>query len=367
MLVCSLCGKVVENAGSVLGVCRECLLNKWHDVESRIRNVHLKSRQRFHLPEEVPRNSNGRKCKICVLGCSLGPSETGFCGIRKGEPKSFALDGNLRGKFSAYLDPLPTNCVADWVCPGGTGSGYPKFAYERGPEVGYYNLAVFFEACNLNCLFCQNWSFKLAHLRSGWRSVDELVGEINDRTSCVCFFGGDPSPQLPFAFRAIKKMLRQKQGSILRICWETNGMASRPWLDKMLEFSLKTGGCIKVDIKAWSNPVYMAMCGVGNEKVIENVKYLAERFRIRRDPPLVVFSTLLVPEYVTEEEVFQIAKLIASIDPDIPYTLLGFAPQFEMRDFSTTAKAHAESCLDAALSAGLKRVRLANRHLLCGA
>jgi len=34
------------------------------------------------------------------------------------------IQGNLRW----YFDPLPTNCVADWVCPGGTGAGCPKWA-----------------------------------------------------------------------------------------------------------------------------------------------------------------------------------------------------------------------------------------------
>jgi len=63
------------------------------------------------------------------------------------------------GKLSWYHDPLPTNCVADWVCSGGTGAGYPKYAHCPGPELGYSNLAVFFHACTFNCLYCQNWHF----------------------------------------------------------------------------------------------------------------------------------------------------------------------------------------------------------------
>jgi len=30
----------------------------------------------------------------------------------------------------------------------------------RGPEYGFYNLAVFYGTCNFNCLFCQNWHFR---------------------------------------------------------------------------------------------------------------------------------------------------------------------------------------------------------------
>jgi hypothetical protein len=48
-----------------------------------------------------------------------------------------------RGNLSWYFDPLPTNCVADWVCPAGTGVGFPQWACRDGPEYGYKNLAVF--------------------------------------------------------------------------------------------------------------------------------------------------------------------------------------------------------------------------------
>jgi len=64
------------------------------------------------------------------------------------------------GKLLWYHDPLPTNCVGDWVCAGGTGAGYPEYAYSSGPECGYKNLAVFFNACSFNCLYCQNWHFR---------------------------------------------------------------------------------------------------------------------------------------------------------------------------------------------------------------
>src|SRR4030065_304288 len=62
---------------------------------------------------------------------------------------AFACRASGRGKFSWYHDPLPSNCVADWVCPGGTGEGYPQFARCPGPEEGCTNLAVFFHACTL--------------------------------------------------------------------------------------------------------------------------------------------------------------------------------------------------------------------------
>jgi pyruvate formate lyase activating enzyme len=79
---------------------------------------------------------------------------------------------------------------------------------------------------------------------------------------------------------------------------------------------------------------------------------------------VLVVSTTLVPGFVGEEEVSQIASFIASLNPNIPYALLAFAPQFCMEDFPTTSRAQADACLNAAKRAGLKHVRLGNRHLI---
>jgi pyruvate formate lyase activating enzyme len=72
----------------------------------------------------------------------------------------------------------------------------------------------------------------------------------------------------------------------------------------------------------------------------------------------------LVPGYIDKEEVSQIAHFIFSLNPDIPYSLLAFSPQFMMQDLPTTSRRHAEECLKAAEEQGLKRVRIGNIHLL---
>jgi len=72
----------------------------------------------------------------------------------------------------------------------------------------------------------------------------------------------------------------------------------------------------------------------------------------------------LVPGYVDPAEVGRIARFIAEINPDIPYSLLAFYPQFFLSDLPTTSRGHAESALAEARAAGLTRVRIGNEHLL---
>jgi pyruvate formate lyase activating enzyme len=84
----------------------------------------------------------------------------------------------------------------------------------------------------------------------------------------------------------------------------------------------------------------------------------------RPKPPLLIASTLLVPGYVDEPEISEIAGFISSLDPEIPYSLLAFHPQFYLNDLPTTSRSHALRCRDAAEKAGLQNVHIGNVHLL---
>ncbi len=362
---CRVCGKRFHGAGGAIGICPRCIKERWEDSRAQLHQVHALSRRRFNLPLAAEKREGGLSCRLCHHHCILDRERQGYCGVRIGTRESFREDGRRRAMVSWYYDPLPTNCAADWVCSGGTGAGFPIYACEPGPEVGFYNLAVFFESCNFNCLYCQNWSFRQeGRERKTWRSVDGLVRAVNDRTNCICFFGGDPVPQLPFALRAVEEIRRTYPDRVLRICWETNGSMDPAWLEPMVRTSLETGGCVKVDLKAWNGRIHEALCGCSNEQVLSNFERLARWAKRRPEPPLVVASTPLVPGYVERDEVQRLASFIAGIDRDIPYSLLGFAPQFVFRDFPTLSRATAEACLDIARAAGLRRVRIANRHLL---
>jgi len=135
-------------------------------------------------------------------------------------------------------------------------------------------------------------------------------------------------------------------------------------LGEMLNLSLKSGGCIKFDIKAWNDSLHKALCGVSNARTKENFERAAQWVEKRPKPPLLVASTLLVPGYIDEKEVEDISKWIASLDPEIPYALLAFHPQFFFKDLPTTSRRMAFRCKEVAEEAGLRNVRIGNLHLL---
>jgi pyruvate formate lyase activating enzyme len=109
-----------------------------------------------------------------------------------------------------------------------------------------------------------------------------------------------------------------------------------------------------------------ALTGTSNQRSLENFERAASRAADRPGPPLVVASTLLVPGYVTADEIGAIALFIASIDPETPYSLLAFSPQFAAMDLPLTSAGHAREAIEAAYDAGLTNVHLGNRHLIGG-
>jgi len=361
---CQHCGKESRVISQILGSCLDCIRQDFFAVLPNIEEAHTKARSLFNLPVHPPTSETGPRCRICVNECRLPFGGRSYCGLRynRGNKLKGATAG--KGNVSWYHDPLSTNCVADWVCPGGTGAGYPQFAYRNGPEHGYKNLAVFYQACSFDCLFCQNWQYRSQALKEATVTAPMLADAVDDRTSCICYFGGDPTPQLPHSIRVSRLALERNKGRILRICWETNGSMHPGLLRQAAEIALNSGGCIKFDLKAWSEEVHIALCGVSNKRTLENFQLLAEYTKKRPSPPFLIASTLLVPGYVDKQEVSRIARFISSLEPDIPYSLLAFSPQFMMRDLPTTSRRHAEECLGEAKSQGLTRVRVGNVHLL---
>jgi len=366
MGACACCQKKSRAISSVLGFCADCIRTRFSEVWPHIKEVHDRSRRAYGLPLDPPRSAGGSSCSFCMHGCIIAEGETGFCGLRRKQGGKLTGGRPHEGNLSYYYDPLPTNCVASFVCPAGTGCGYPEYAVSRGPEFGRKNLAVFYHACSFNCLYCQNYHFKEA--ASGARRITaaELAAAVDDKTACVCYFGGDPTPQILHALKASSLALERSKGRVLRICWETNGAMQEPFLTMMADLSLRSGGCIKFDLKAWDPGIHQALCGVSNERSLENFQKLSAWIAKRPEPPFLIASTLLVPGYVDEPEVAAIAGFLARLHPEIPYSLLAFYPHFFLSDLPTTSCTHAYRCKEVAERTGLTNVHLGNLHLLGG-
>jgi pyruvate formate lyase activating enzyme len=348
--VCLSCHQSAAPVSKALGYCKGCLRGSLSVLQPRLDAVHAGSRNEFGLPTTPPRHPQGVRCGLCSNECRIGEGERGYCGLRtvQGGRLVHLAGTPARGLVEWYRDPLPTNCVADWICEGSR-------------QQGNHNLAVFYASCTANCLFCQNWHFReVSPFDHKMLSSAQLAGLANSRTFCVCYFGGDPASQMPHALSVSQALA--KRG--VRVCWETNGTMYPKLLDAAVQYSLDTGGCIKFDLKAFDEDLNVALTSVSNQRTLENFARAAGRFNERPQPPLLVASTLLVPGYVDQDQVKKIAQFIASLNPKIPYTLLAFAPHFYMSDLPCTSASEAQEAAVTARAAGLCHVRVGNQHLL---
>ncbi len=352
---CALCGTQSYLISIALQVCLECIRRDPLNALSLAQHAHTRSREDFNLPVSPPRTVDGVACGLCSRQCMISEGQRGFCGLRYNqEGRLFHLAGTpKRGILHWYHDPLPTNCVADWVCPG-------------NKRYGDHNLAIFYASCTLNCLFCQNWHFRQADPQLDHQgsveamSAQALAECADEHTFCVCFFGGDPASQMPHALAAGKYLANRG----VRVCWETAGTMHPKLMQAAVNLSLRSGGCIKFDLKAYDPTLHRVLTGASNKRTLENFSLAASQIPTRPSTPLVIASTLLVPGYVDVVEVSSIAGFIARINPDIPYALLGFHPDFFLSDLPSTSVQHASDALAAAKQAGLRNVRLGNVHLL---
>jgi pyruvate formate lyase activating enzyme len=347
---CAVCGRRTPFIARVLGVCGPCFRTHPQAALPHAHAAHRVSRRLFNLPEEPPHSPDGVACPFCARECRIGEGERGFCGLRTArDGRLISLAGSSgRGLLTWYRDDLPTNCVADWVCQGSR-------------QHGLHNLAVFYESCTVDCLFCQNWHFRATTPTNRPPiSAAKLAAAANDETFCVCFFGGDPASQIPHALATARRLVRRK----IAICWETAGTSQSRYLDEAVELSQRSGGCIKFDLKAYDENLHVALTGFSNRQSLESFARAGRQFEPRRRTPLVIASTLMVPGYIDVAEVASIARFIAGIHTDIPYALLGFAPQFQAADLPRTTLALAARAEAAARRAGLTNVHIGNRHLL---
>jgi pyruvate formate lyase activating enzyme len=366
---CKICGEKSPTISESLGVCLKCIRTKPEQALPITAEVHAKSRAVYGLPPKPPKDEDGLPCGVCANNCVIGVGNSGFCGLVWNVGGKLVRFGGTaeKGVLEWYYDGLPTNCVGWWFCPGCTGAGYPQYAYKPSAEYGYSNLAVFYGACSYDCLFCQNWHYRnLSVKHKPVMSAEALADKVNRHVSCVCYFGGDPSPQMPHSLEVSRIALEKAEAEnrILRVCWETNGYMNQRLAEEAAEIALKSGGNIKFDLKAWSEELAISLCGVSNKPTLENFCKIGEKYYGKRpELPILTASTLLVSGYVDAEEVENIANFISQISPEIPYTLLAFYPCYVMSDLPTTSRKQAIECQNAA-EKHLKNTRIGNIHLL---
>ncbi|MDI6885210.1 MAG: hypothetical protein QMD22_02460 [archaeon] len=87
-----------------------------------------------------------------------------------------------------------------------------------------------------------------------------------------------------------------------------------------------------------------------------------ERYVSEYEITFEVFS-LYIPGWVETDQIGNIAMELAPVDVEIPFTLLAFFPEYNMRDVPSPTLWQMIDAYSAAKDAGLRKIRLGNLHV----
>jgi pyruvate formate lyase activating enzyme len=170
----------------------------------------------------------------------------------------------------------------------------------------------------------------------------------------IAFTGGDLACQPDFYAKsaALIKELNENVWVLL----ETNGYGLTPnTLDLFLQAGMDS---FWLDIKAYDEEVHRRLTGVSNSRILTLPKELKERGFVFE------VLSLYIPGWVETDQIGKIAMELASVDAEIPFTILAFFPEYKMRAVHAPTMWQMIDAYNAAKDAGLRKIRLGNLHLV---
>jgi pyruvate-formate lyase-activating enzyme len=108
-----------------------------------------------------------------------------------------------------------------------------------------------------------------------------------------------------------------------------------------------------LDIKAYDENTYKKLCGTTNRWILKTPEWILERGFVLE------VCTLYIPDWVEVDQIKTIARLIADLDVENPFTILAYFPEYKLKARSPTLMEMVKAYL-AVEEVGLKNIKLGN-------
>lgn len=278
-----------------------------------------------------PERNKRVRCLLCARRCSIPEGQKGFCNVRINK------DGKLYtltfGKFvTVNVDPIEKK---------------PFFHYYPGSK----SLSIASPGCNMRCKFCCNWRISQIDKVKGRSYTPEEIVKLANKNKCktIAYTYTEPTLMFEFIYRAGKLAHRYNIKNVI----VTNGYMS---VDAVKKISRVLDAAV-VDVKASLDPEfyknYMEVPRI--EPIYDCIKQLHKQ-RI-----FLEITNLIVPEIGDSFELNdKLASWIAEISSEIPYHVLRFMPEYQLKDLPPTPIKTLERMIDDANRRGLRYVYIGN-------
>jgi len=273
-------------------------------------------------------------CFLCHHRCEIADSKFGICGVRQN--RKGKLYTHVFGEvIAAHVDPIEK-----------------KPLYHFLPGTTSFSIATI--GCNFRCPFCQNWQISQATKRddkSGQGSdflPKDVVLEAKSRgCRSISYTYTEPTIFFEYAYETAK--LAKKEG--MANIFVTNGYMT----PEALEIIHPYLDACNVDLKSFKEIFYRKICRAHLEPVLESIR-LMKKLNI-----WVEVTTLVVPgQNDGEEELSQIVRFIHDLDPDIPWHISRFHPDYQFTDARPTPLETLRKAYTIAREQGLRYIYIGN-------
>ncbi|KAK2957701.1 AmmeMemoRadiSam system radical SAM enzyme [Blattamonas nauphoetae] len=283
------------------------------------------------------------RCTACCHRCTLNPGQSGICGVRMN--RDGQLFSPVYGRaIAVHVDPVEKKPLHHFL------PGTPIFS------VGTIG-------CNMKCDFCQNWDISQLDQIQGAKTrngdiEDSALGKhlspqdilqtcIRTRAQSVAFTYNEPTIFVDYAIDTAR--LVHPQG--IRTVFVTNGFETPETVEKLAGLI----DAFNVDVKAFKDSFYRKHCKASLQPVLDTV------VNAKRRGIWVETTTLLIPgENDSEEELDELTKWHASVDPLMPWHISAFHPDFQLTNVGRTPLSTLQRAYEIGKRNGLKFIYMGN-------
>jgi len=274
------------------------------------------------------------RCRLCAHRCLVAPGRSGTCGVR--ENRGGTLLTRAYGELvAAHVDPIEK-----------------KPLYHFLP--GTLSMSVALAGCNFRCGFCQNWEISQTPAGGGAsgggrETPPEAVvsAALANRCRSISYTYTEPTIFFEYAYDTAKAA----RAAGLANVFVTNGYMTAEALDVVLPYL----DAANVDLKAFRDATYKKVCGARLQPVLDTIRKMHEL------GVWVEVTTLVVPGMNDgEDELRDIARFLAGVDPALPWHISRFHPDYKCTDTPATPVETLRRAREIGREAGLRFVYVGN-------
>lgn len=166
----------------------------------------------------------------------------------------------------------------------------------------------------------------------------------------MSFTGGDLACQPEFYVEATQEVKSLDHG--LWVLFETNGYGLTPRnLDLFRDAGMDS---FWLDIKAYDDKAHRNLTGASNKWILKLPAKIVERNFVLE------VSSVCIPGWVETDQIGKIAELLVQVDSTIPYAIVAFFPEHQLKQVPSPNFQQMVEAFEAAKDSGLKNVKLGN-------